>query len=125
MKLLLDTRALLTWLDDPALMQDEARLAIANGRNTVYASAVSMQEIALKASLGLLDAPEDLAGSLEACRFTGLPLTVAHAAAIRSLPPIHHDPFDRALIAQAKAEGLTIVTSDATICRYDVPVLAA
>ena len=125
MRLLLDTHALLWWLDEPELLQEEARLAIANGRNGVFVSAVSFLEIAIKEALGKLDAPPDLAGCLEACRFAELPLTVAHAGALRSLPPVHRDPFDRALIAQAKAEGLTLVTRDATIRRYDVPLLAA
>ena len=58
-------------------------------------------------------------------RFTELPLTIAHAIAIRELPPIHKDPFDRTLIAQARVEGLTLVSRDSGLGRYDVPLLAA
>ena len=125
MRLLLDTKALLTWLDNPERLHEEGRLAIANGRNAVYVSAVSFLEIAFRESLGALEVPPDLVASLEACRFSELPLTMTQAATLRTLPPLHRDPFERVLIAQAKAEELVLVTSNANMRRYDVPVLAA
>ena len=125
MRLLLDTHAFLWWLDDPALLAEEARLAIANGRSSVYVSPISFLEIAIKEATGKLEVPEDLAGSLDACRFTELPLTVAHTLALRGLPPHHKDPFDRTLVAQARYEGLTLVSRDPQMKRYDVPLLAA
>jgi PIN domain nuclease of toxin-antitoxin system len=69
--------------------------------------------------------PASIAGCVEANRFAELPLTIAHATAIRDLPSIHKDPFDRTLIAQARVEGLTLVSRDAALARYDVPLLAA
>jgi PIN domain nuclease of toxin-antitoxin system len=125
MRLLLDTHVFLWWLDDPALLAEEARLAIANGRSSVYVSPISFLEIAIKEALVKLEVSGDIAGSLEACRFTELPLTVTHAAAVRDLPPHHKDPFDRVLIAQARIEGLTLVSRDTQIGQYDVPLLAA
>jgi PIN domain nuclease of toxin-antitoxin system len=124
-KLLLDTHVYLWWLEDPALLADPARVAVANPLNTVFVSAASIVEIGIKQGIGKLklDAyPED---QLEACRFHELPFSIAHAAALRSLPPIHKDPFDRMLVAQARAENLTLVTRDPLIERYDVSRLAA
>lgn len=125
MKLLLDTHALLWWVDDPAQLAEPARLAIANGRNGVYVSPISFLEIAIKEGLGKLNVPPSIAGCVEANRFAELPLTIAHTVAIRDLPPIHKDPFDRTLIAQARVEGLTLVSRDAGLTRYDVPLLPA
>lgn len=125
MRLLLDTHAFLWWLNDPALLAEEARLAIANGRSTVYVSPISFLEIAIKEALGKLEVPADIAGSLEACRFSELPFTVAHTLALRELPPHHKDPFDRTLVAQARHEGLTLVSRDPRMREYDVPLLAA
>ncbi len=70
-----------------------------------------------------LKAPDDLETALEQERFQHLPITVRHALAVAELPAIHGDPFDRIRIAQARPEGLTIVTRDATIPRYNVPCL--
>ena len=125
MRLLLDTHTLLWWLDDPARIHDEGRIAIANARNGVFVSAISMLEIAIKESLGKLEVPAGLIGCIETCRFKELPLTVEHAAALRTLPPVHRDPFDRALIAQAQAEGMTLVSRDRTFREYNVPLMAA
>jgi PIN domain nuclease of toxin-antitoxin system len=124
-RLLLDTHALLWWAGDPARLSEDARLAITNGRSQVYVSPVSFLEIAIKETIGKLKVSGPLAGILEASRFSELSLTVAHAVALRGLPLHHKDPFDRALIAQALAEGLTLVSRDPLIKRYDVPLLAA
>jgi PIN domain nuclease of toxin-antitoxin system len=124
-RLLLDTHTLLWWIDDPALLAEEARLAIANARNSVYLSPISILEIAIKQATGKLQAPATLLAMLEGCRFAELALSIAHAAEVRELPPIHKDPFDRTLIAQARVEGLTLLSRDALLGRYDVPLLAA
>ena len=80
-------------------------------------------EIAIKRGLGKLNAPPDLQSAIKACRFLPLPITLAHALGTESLPPHHRDPFDRLLVAQAIAENLTIVSRDATILRYGVPII--
>lgn len=72
----------------------------------------------------LLSVPDDLAEQLDASSFVALPVDVGHALAVRHLPEHHRDPFDRLLVAQARLEGLTLVTADPRISRYDVPVLS-
>lgn len=125
MKLLLDTQALLWWLGDSPALGAVARRSIADGGNTVFVSAASAWEIELKRALGKLRAPENLRETLADERFLELPVGFAHATALRALPALHRDPFDRMLIAQARVEHLTVVTSDAVFARYQVPVLAA
>jgi PIN domain nuclease of toxin-antitoxin system len=124
-KLLLDTHIYLWWLQDPALLTDEARIAIASPRNVVFVSAVSIVEIAIKQSRGKLKTNEPPERQLTACRFHELPLSFAHASAMRDLPLIHKDPFDRMLAAQAVVEGLTLVTRDPLVRQYDLQSIAA
>ena len=123
--LLLDTHVLLWWLDDPESLAAPARRLIADPRNRVLVSAAVAWEITSKRQLGKLEAPEDLEAVLEQERIQQLPISVRHALAVAELPAIHGDPFDRIQIAQARQEGLTIVTRDATIPSYDVPCLPA
>ena len=125
MKLLLDTHALLCWLDDPGLLSQTARDVIAEPANEVFVSAAVTWEIAIKRSLGKLAAPADLQSVLSACGFRELPIAVAHSLATGSLPDHHRDPFDRMLIAQAIVEKATIVSRDANIMRYGVPLIRA
>ena len=122
-RLLLDTHVLLWWLGDDHRLGEQARLAIADPANEAVVSAVSGWEIAIKRGLGKLKAPPDLEVHVKAQGFTLLPMTFGHAEQVASLPPLHRDPFDRMLVAQAKAEGLVLVTQDARIKSYDVAVL--
>lgn len=124
MRLLLDTHALLWWLaDDPTLERDAAE-AIA-GAALVAVSAASAWEIAIKQALGKLEGPEDLAGEVRTNDMTELPVSIDHASAAGALPLLHADPFDRMLVAQARLEDLTLVTRDARLGQYGVPVLRA
>ena len=123
MTLLLDTHALLWWLDDPQHLSKAARKAITDGKNTVYVSAAVVWEIAIKRSLGKLDAPHDLEGAMASNRFLPLPVTIPHALAVEMLPGHHRDPFDRLLIAQAVAEDLVIVTTERYFAAYGVRLL--
>lgn len=125
MNLLLDTHVLLWWLDNPGQLSEAAREAIACSTNVVYVSAVSAWEMVIKKALGKLDAPENLGEVLRECHFTPLPITVAHALAVQALPILHRDPFDRMLVAQALAEGMTIVTRDPQVLRYNVANIVA
>jgi PIN domain nuclease of toxin-antitoxin system len=124
-RLLLDTHAFLWWLDDPQLLADAARIEIANPRNAVFVSAVCIQEIVLKQARNKLTCPDPILPLIAENRFTPLPITLDHAQAVRDLPPLHKDPFDRQLVAQARVEGMTFVTRDGTLAGYGVPVLAA
>ncbi len=125
MKLLLDTHVLLWLLDNPNVLSEEARKTIKNGKNSVYASAVSIWEIVIKNSLGKLDLPGYIEEMLKVNRFLPLPISVTHALAIQSLPSFHGDPFDRMLIAQALCEGLTLATRDTHILKYPVSCMVA
>ncbi len=118
MRLLLDTHSLLWWLADEGLTT-QARDAIADPANVVVVSAASAWEISRKKALGKLAAPDDLGG------FLPLPISIAHGVAAGQLARHHEDPFDRMLIAQAYAEGLTIVTRDKRFSEYGVALLPA
>lgn len=125
MKLLLDTHAVLWWLDDPLLLSLPARQAIAEPRNEVLVSAAGCWEIAIKRSLGKLTAPADLRGALQTCGFTELNITPIHALATETLPTHHRDPFDRILVAQALIEGAMLVSRDPWVASYGLPTLTA
>ena len=86
-------------------------------------SAVSAWEVAIKISLGRLRLKDPFATLVERSGFEPLPITFAHATQLEELPRHHADPFDRMLVAQARAEGLTLVTHDRALARYDVAVL--
>ena len=124
--LLLDTHAWIWYKLSSRRLGPVARAAIASAPD-VYLSAASAWEIAIKTSAGKLAPPYN--GAIEAelafDRFTGLPVMLVHTEALRTLPMVHRDPFDRMLVAQAKCEGLTIVTADPHIARYGVGVLNA
>jgi PIN domain nuclease of toxin-antitoxin system len=123
-RLLLDTHALLWWLADEGL-STQARDAIADPATVAMVSAVSAWEISIKKALGKLAAPDDLDHQVQAGGFLPLPITIAHGVAAGQLVRHHEDPFDRMLIAQARAEGLTIVTRDKRFADYDVPLMPA
>ena len=104
---------------------EPAREVIADPVNEVFVSAVSGWEIGIKKARGRLVAPDNLAAVVEEKRFEHFPLTFDHAERAATLPPRHRDPFDRMLIAQAQAEGLTLVTRDSRIPLYDVSTMSA
>jgi PIN domain nuclease of toxin-antitoxin system len=110
--------------EDPRLT-DEARDQIAADEAYVAISAAVVWEIAIKRDRGKLDAPADLEEQLEEQGFAALPILIPHAVRAGALPSYHRDPFDRMLVAQAQIEGLTIVTRDKNIPRYDVETIAA
>lgn len=123
MSLLVDTHILLWWLaDDPALPAFAGE-AIADPDADVVVSAATTWEIAVKKQAGRLDVPDDLLDAIEANDFDTLPITVKHTLAAGALPDHHADPFDRMLIAQARAERLTVISVDRRFARYDVDLL--
>ena len=120
MKLLLDTHVLLWWLADDRRLGAEHRALIADASNIVLVSSMTVAEIAIKTSLGKLEAPDDLLPTLEAGGFDELAFESRHAEVLRTLPWHHRDPFDRMLIAQAIAEQLTVLTADPHFAAYGV-----
>lgn len=125
MKLLLDTHLLLWAAGDPDRLSADARGLISEVENELFFSAASLWEIAIKSGLGRDDFQADarlLRRGLLDNGYSELPIGSEHAVAIDSLPPIHKDPFDRILVAQAMVEGITLLTSDSLVAQYPGPV---
>lgn len=124
MRLLLDTHVLLWAMADDPSLSPSARATIGRAE-TVYASAVSIWEISIKAGLGKLRLDQRrFVESLSEAGIEPLPITWEHAEAVRQLPDHHRDPFDRMLIAQAISEPLRLMTADKALVRYSELVLA-
>jgi len=116
-RLLLDTHLLLWAVSAPQKLSLATRKRIDSCE--VFISAASIWEVSIKAALGKLDAdPAALLAEIEPAGFRLLPVTGEHAAAVARLPPIHNDPFDRMLVAQAKTEPLLLLTNDAALAGY-------
>ncbi|MFJ4912745.1 type II toxin-antitoxin system VapC family toxin [Streptomyces sp. NPDC088726] len=122
MKMLLDSHVVLWWLDDSAELSDEVKRLL-DTEPSVFVSAVSPWETAIKQSPGKLEGPQDLAERVRDSRFLPLPITAGHGVRADRLPEHHRDPFDRILIARAQTEGMTILTRDKWIPSYDVQVM--
>jgi PIN domain nuclease of toxin-antitoxin system len=120
-KLLLDTQLLLWAAGDPRRLSAAARRLLSNPRHELLFSAASIWEVAIKRTLGRDDfraEPRVLRRGLLDNGYIELPVTSEHAANIDPLPPLHKDPFDRLLLAQATSEGITLLTGDAQLARY-------
>ena len=106
-------------------LSSAALTSIAEPDNTVFVSAAVVWEIRIKEAIGKLKIPSSFRQILADQPFEDLPVSIDHAHALARLPMIHRDPFDRLLVAQARHEGFTIVTRDASIPKYGVPTLCA
>ena len=125
MKLILDTHLLLWALAGSSRLSASARKLIADPSNELIFSVVSIWEIAIKHGKGLSSFRSDpglIRSSALQNKYTELDIQGPHVLAIATLPPIHKDPFDRVLIAQAMVEGITLLTADAVIARYPGPI---
>jgi PIN domain nuclease of toxin-antitoxin system len=123
-RLLLDTHALLWWLDGDRRLSLKARRAIASESNAILVSTVSAWEITTKARLGKLPGASEVAADVAACvaaqNFLPLDITLLHAQRAGSLASTHRDPFDRMLIAQSQIEDVALVTDDEVFDAFDV-----
>lgn len=124
MRLLLDTHVVLWELSDSRRVSRAAAEAIEQA-TVLFFSVVSFAEIGVKSALGKLSVPGDLREHVLRSGLHVLGLEADHGLAVADLPMHHRDPFDRLLIAQARAERLTIVTADRRIADYDVPLVNA
>lgn len=125
MKLLLDTQLLLWAAGQPERLSPRARRQLKDPENELLFSAASLWEITIKSGLGRDDfrvEPRVLRRGLLDNGYVELPITSEHAVNVDTLPPLHKDPFDRLLIAQALVEGITLLTADAQLARYHGPV---
>ncbi len=126
MRLLLDTHVGIWWFQNLTdQLSKSSYQTISNPGNSVFVSVASAWEIAIKQAKGKLDAPEDIEPLMVRHHFESLPVLFPHARVVRSLPFHHDDPFDRILVAQAIIEGLTLVTRDMRLKRYNIPVILA
>nr|WP_282188956.1 type II toxin-antitoxin system VapC family toxin [Azospirillum aestuarii] len=122
--MLIDTHILVWMAGEPERLSPAAAAAVVDPDNGVFVSAVSVWEISIKRALGRLTFPlERLDALLAEMGVEVLGLTAAHAIAAGELPRHHDDPFDQALVAQARIEGMTLVSADRNIARYGVPVI--
>jgi PIN domain nuclease of toxin-antitoxin system len=127
MKFLLDTHLLLWAAAEPRRLSKQARALIDNPDNDLLFSAASLWEVAIKQGLGRGDFKVDarlLRRGLLDNGYSELPIISDHVVAIDSLPPIHKDPFDRILVAQATVEGVTLLTIDSVVSQYPGPIRA-
>lgn len=124
MRILLDTHLFLWAVSAPSKLSATARKQIDAAE--VFVSAASIWEISIKSSIGKLDAdPDELLAGVEPAGFAMLPITGEHAAMVARLPPIHKDPFDRILVAQASVEPMILLTNDDTLRDYGSLVTTA
>lgn len=125
MRLLLDTHIILWAAYAPDRLPAQARILLSDEENSLTFSVVSLWEVAIKAGLGrpgfTVD-PRRLRRGLLDNGYDELPVAGAHILALDALPHVHRDPFDRLLVAQATAEGITLVTSDPLVGRYPGPI---
>ena len=125
MKLLLDTHLLLWAAGQPHRLSQAANALLNDPDHVLLFSAASLWEVTIKRGLGRDDFrvdPRLLRRGLLDNGYSELAITSAHAVAVEQLPPIHKDPFDRLLLAQAIVEGIMLLTSDPVVARYPVSV---
>lgn len=125
MKLLLDTHLLLWAAGQPGKLSAAARALLDDPAHTLMFSAASLWEITIKAGLGREDFqvdPRRMRRGLLDNGYQELAITSAHAVAVEGLPPLHKDPFDRLLVAQAELEGVLLLTADEQVAQYPAPV---
>ena len=122
MNILLDTHVALWAITDSSRLGERARRMIQSDETTVWVSAASIWEIAIKHSLGCGGMPVSGAQASAYFHEAGyefLPVTAVHAAAIESLPDFHRDPFDRLLVAQAQLEPMRLLSADSQVLSYN------
>ena len=120
---LLDTHTAIWFFNGDTQLSETAQRIIRNRSNPVYLSIASAWEVAIKLGIGKLDISgktADFVQDAENNGFIVLPIKTDHLSVLEALPMLHRDPFDRLLVATAKADNLTILTADENIHKYDV-----
>ena len=127
MKALLDTHAFLWWILDNPRLSGAVRDFLADPGNTIYLSAASGWEMAIKCSIGRLTLPVHpesfVEQQMEINNLTPLPIQMSHGLYVHKLPAIHKDPFDRLLVAQSMIENLLLISRDSVFKQYPVSLL--
>jgi PIN domain nuclease of toxin-antitoxin system len=122
MRLLLDTHVVLWWYQEPKKIKDSTIALINNRDNSIFVSDVVIWEIVIKTSLGKLKTSENIYKEIER-DFEAMPIKTNHIHGISLLEFIHHDPFDRLLIAQSMVENIPLITNDKQIIKYDIQII--
>lgn len=125
MRLLLDSHTLYWAITQPGKLSGDTRAKIEDGATEVFASTASIWELRIKAAKGKLNVSQSFSRAVIDTGIQPLPIYYEHADHIETLPPIHSDPFDRILVAQAIVENLTLVTRDKNIRDYPVATIPA
>lgn len=127
MKILLDTHTILWWVNDHENLSQTAKSILLTKDNELYLSIASAWEVAIKVSLKKLtcfnSGVKDFLRKIDILPISLFPIKPGHVEIVEILPFIHRDPFDRIIISAAKAEGMTILTADKNIHKYDVPTI--
>ncbi len=127
MQLLLDTHTLIWMGTQPGRFSSSTTVLLEDESNVVYASIISLWELAIKISIGKLDMGnnwlQDIQHFMRENAIDSMPIKPQHCDLITNLPLHHRDPFDRMLIAQAQYENLALVTADKSIHQYDIEVI--
>jgi PIN domain nuclease of toxin-antitoxin system len=124
MRALIDTHALLWALSEPKRLPDKVRDILVGPEHSIYVSAATLWEICIKVALKKLSAkPHDILQEVSSLGFEELPVYSRHTLRLLELKAHHRDPFDRMLVAQALEEGLTLISHDPALSRYEAPIL--
>ncbi|MGE3320235.1 MAG: type II toxin-antitoxin system VapC family toxin [Candidatus Berkiella sp.] len=125
MNYLLDTHVILWWLTEPKNISTKARKIISDKEENIFISSASCWEMAIKKGVGRLKFPANLLEILTNEGFDIISISASESLSVADLPLIHHDPFDRMLIIQAKLNDMVLITRDETIMKYPVITLKA
>lgn len=128
MSILLDTHVFLWAAEENSRLSPRVRAILTTPERSIFFSAISSLEIAVKWSKGNLELPEPprdfVTNILAASNISQLAVTVSDAYAVAELPLHHKDPFDRVLVAQARTNGFRLMTADPVLAKYDVDLIA-
>ena len=118
MRYLLDTHVILWWYQDSPQLEKRHRQVIADNENEIYVSAAAIWEIEVKRRNGKLDCPPDMMERIKADGFKLLPIMAEHLVPLRTIPPIHNDPFDRIMVCQSIVEKTPLISYDPKVNAY-------
>lgn len=121
MRYLLDTQVILWWYFDSKRLAKKHLKIIADEGNELYVSAASIWEIEVKRRNGKLECPADMMERIKADGFLLLPITAEQLVPLRTIPPIHNDPFDRLLVCQSMVEKIPLISYDDKVNAYFAP----
>ena len=118
MRYLLDTHVILWWYQDSPQLEKRHRQVIADNENEIFVSAAAIWEIEVKRRNGKLDCPPDMMERIKADGFKLLPIMAEHLVPLRTIPPIHNDPFDRIMVCQSIVEKIPLISYDPKVNAY-------